>query len=86
MQFIEIVGLVAGICTSAAAVPQIVTTIKTKQAKDVSYGMFIVMMAGNCLWVYYGIDKSDLPIVLTNLVTIVLDITMLVLKYKYKIR
>jgi MtN3 and saliva related transmembrane protein len=83
MPFIEIVGLAAGVCTSAAAIPQIVTTVKTKQAKDISPVMFAVLLAGNCLWVYYGVAKSDLPIILTNLVTVVLDITMLVLKYKY---
>ena len=83
MPFIEFVGLVAGICTSAAALPQIITTIKTRQAKDVSYGMFLVLLAGNCLWVYYGLSKSDLPIILTNSVTIVLDLTMLGLKIKY---
>lgn len=84
MPFIEFVGLVAGICTSAAALPQIITTIKTRQAKDVSYGMFLVLLAGNCLWVYYGLSKSDLPIILTNSVTIVLDLTMLGLKIKYR--
>ena len=83
MEFIEIVGLTAGVFTSAAAIPQVITTIKTRQAKDVSPLMFVVMMIGNCLWVYYGINKSDLPIILTNLVTVALDITMLCLKYKY---
>jgi MtN3 and saliva related transmembrane protein len=83
MEFIEIVGFVAGICTSAAAIPQVIKTVKTKQAKDISPVMFAIMLTGNCLWVYYGIDKSDLPIIVTNLITIVLDITMLCLKYKY---
>lgn len=84
MTFIEIIGLLAGVCTSTAAIPQIVTTVKTRQAKDVSPAMFVVLLLGNCLWVYYGVDKSDLPIILTNLVTVALDITMLVLKYKYR--
>jgi MtN3 and saliva related transmembrane protein len=35
MEFIEILGFVAGICTSAASIPQIVTTIKKKKAEDV---------------------------------------------------
>lgn len=83
MQFIEILGFVAGICTSAASVPQIVTTIKKKKAQDVSPFMFIILLTGNCLWVYYGFDKSDFPIIATNILAVLLDITMLVLKSKY---
>ncbi len=84
MAFIEILGLVAGLCTSSASIPQIVTTVKTKKAQDISPFMFIVMLTGNALWTYYGVNKSDLPIILTNVLAVMLDIVMLVLKYKYK--
>ena len=84
MEPIEILGLVAGLCTSAASVPQIVTTVKNKKAQDVSPFMFIVLLTGNALWVYYGLDKSDIPIISTNILAVALDITMLIIKYKYK--
>jgi len=84
MDFIEGLGLVAGICTSSAVVPQLVTTIKKKKASEVSTIMFIVLLTGNALWVYYGIDKKDVPIISTNIFTICLNIAMLFLKYKYK--
>jgi MtN3 and saliva related transmembrane protein len=84
MEFIEIVGLIAGLCTSSAAIPQIVKTVRTKQAEDVSLFMFIVMTAGNALWTYYGFDKSDLPIIATNLLAIVLNLLMLFFRFKYK--
>lgn len=84
MEFIEVLGLVAGMCTSAASVPQIVTTIKNKKAQDVSPFMFIILLTGNALWVYYGFDKSDLPIIATNILAVALDITMLILKSKYQ--
>lgn len=84
MEFIEILGLVAGICTSSASVPQIVTTIKKKKAQDVSPFMFMVLLIGNLLWVYYGFNKSDIPIITTNILAVALDIIMLILKYKYK--
>jgi MtN3 and saliva related transmembrane protein len=84
MDFIEILGLVAGICTSSAVIPQLVTTIKKKKASEVSTMMFIVLLTGNALWVYYGFDKQDVPIIATNLFTICLNIAMLILKFKYK--
>jgi MtN3 and saliva related transmembrane protein len=84
MDFIEGVGLLAGICTSSAVIPQLVTTVKKKKASEVSTLMFIVLLTGNALWVYYGIDKKDIPIIATNIFTICLNIAMLFLKYKYK--
>ncbi len=84
MDFIEGLGLVAGICTSSAIIPQLVTTIKKKKASDVSMLMFIVLLTGNTLWVYYGFDKKDIPIIVTNLFTICLNVAMLFLKIKYK--
>ena len=83
MEFIDILGLVAGICTSASLIPQLVTTVKKKTAKDVSVFMFIVMLTGNALWVYYGFSKSDLPIILTNFISLALNIVLIILKFKY---
>jgi len=84
MEFIEGLGLAAGICTSSSVIPQLVTTIKKKKASDVSALMFIVLLTGNALWVYYGIDKKDIPIISTNIFTLLLNIFMLYLKVKYK--
>ncbi|GGH63223.1 MtN3 and saliva related transmembrane protein [Filimonas zeae] len=84
MEWIEIVGLVAGICTSASLLPQLIKTFKTKKAGDVSVFMFIVMLAGNALWTFYGVTKSDLPIIATNIFALALNIVMLVLKFRFK--
>jgi MtN3 and saliva related transmembrane protein len=46
--------------------------------------MFAVLLTGNALWVYYGLAKSDVPVFATNIVSVVLDIVMLVLRFKYK--
>lgn len=84
MQFIDILGLVAGICTSSSLIPQLVKTIKKKKAEDVSLFMFVVMLAGNSLWIYYGAVKSDIAIITTNVFASLLNIALLVCKYKYK--
>lgn len=84
MKFIDLLGLVAGICTSSSLVPQIFTTLKKKKAGDVSVFMFIVMLTGNALWIYYGTDKSDIAIISTNILALSLNIIMLFLKFRYK--
>lgn len=84
METLEILGLVAGICTSTASIPQIVTTIKKKKVSDVSPFMFVVLLAGNLLWTWYGIQKKDLPIIATNLFSVLMDLVMLFLRFRYR--
>lgn len=84
MDLIDIIGIVAGIFTSSSIVPQIIKTLKKKKAGEVSVFMFIVMMTGNALWVYYGFDKSDIAIISTNFLALGLNITMVVIKYRFR--
>ena len=84
MDFIEVVGIVAGLCTSSSVIPQLVKTIKSKKAGDVSVLMFIVLLTGNSLWVYYGADKGNVPIIATNILSILLNVAMLICKFTYK--
>lgn len=84
MEGIDILGIIAGICTSSAIIPQIVKTLKKKKAQEVSIFMFIVLMTGNGLWVYYGVVKSDIAIISTNIFALSLNIMMIVLKYRYR--
>lgn len=84
MELVDIVGFVAGICTASSLLPQLITTFKQKKAQEVSILMFIVMFTGNALWIWFGATKSELPIILTNAFSLLLNIIMLVLKYKYK--
>jgi MtN3 and saliva related transmembrane protein len=84
MEFIDILGLVAGICTSSSILPQLIKTIKTKKTENVSIAMFIVMLSGNALWIYYGFDKSDIAIISTNFLALGLNIAILIAHFKYK--
>lgn len=86
MELAAIIGLAAGFCTTAASIPQIITTIRKKKAADVSPIMFIALLAGNALWAWYGLLKSDLPVMVTNLISVLLDLLMLFLRFKYRER
>lgn len=84
MQIIEIIGLVAAVCTTSAFVPQVLKTWKDKSTKDISLGMYSIFLCGTLLWLYYGIYHDSLPIALANAVTSMLVCVMLFLKLKYK--
>jgi len=80
----DVLGLVAGICTMVAVIPQIKKAWDTKKVEDVSPGMFVVLVIGVFLWVIYGITQNDLPIIATNGVSLALNGFMLYLMLRYK--
>lgn len=84
MEWTDVLGLVAGICTTAAVIPQIKKAWQTKKVEDVSPGMFIVLIIGVFLWVMYGITQKDVPIIATNGISLGLNGFMLYLMLRYK--
>jgi len=84
LEWTDILGLVAGVCTTVAVIPQIRKAWKTKKVEDVSPGMFIVLIIGLGLWVVYGVTQDDIPIIATNAVAFTLNSLMLYLMVRYK--
>lgn len=84
MNSFTIIGLAAGFCTTAAFLPQAVKTWRSNSAKDLSLSMYIIFCTGVVLWLMYGILISDLSIILTNLVTLILAISILYFKLTFK--
>lgn len=84
MNWTQLIGLAAGICTACSLLPQVVKTLKEKKAEDVSLGMLFLLQAGLILWIVYGIKRGDLPIILTNCFSLLVNILMIVLGIKYK--
>lgn len=86
MEWTDVLGLVAGVCTTVAVVPQIKKAWQTKKVNDVSPGMFSILMIGVLLWVVYGITQNDMPIIATNGVSLALNGVMfyLILRYREK--
>ncbi len=84
MEVIDIIGIVAGTCTTIAATPQLIKIYKTKDVADLSTGMFSVLVLGLLLWTIYGIMKPDWPIIVTNFIACVLNAIILfnILKFR----
>ncbi len=77
----DLLGLVAGTLTTIAFVPQLIKVWTSKSAKDISYVMFILFVTGIVLWEIYGWGIHSLPVILFNVITFVLGIAILVLKF-----
>jgi MtN3 and saliva related transmembrane protein len=78
------VGIVAGILTSVSLLPQLVKIIREKEAENLSYGMLLVLLAGLGCWVYYGILREDLPIIITNSFSFLINMLVIIFTIKYK--
>lgn len=84
MDWTQIIGLSAGVCTASSLIPQIIKTLREKKADDVSILTLIVLITGVSLWIVYGIKRNDLPIIATNGFSFVVNVTMIILRLKYK--
>jgi MtN3 and saliva related transmembrane protein len=84
MDATEILGLVAGLGTSISSLPQLVKLVKEKKAENVSKSMFYVLIVGVLLWIVYGSLKSDIPIITTNILSLLINIATAILQYKYR--
>jgi MtN3 and saliva related transmembrane protein len=81
---IQLLGLIAGACTTIAFLPQVIKTWKSRSAKDLSLSMFSIFSIGVALWLLYGFLVQDIPVIAANLITLMLASTLLVFKLKYK--
>jgi MtN3 and saliva related transmembrane protein len=80
----EVIGIIAGVFTSVSLLPQLVKIIKEKKAKDLSYGMLIVLLIGLGCWIWYGVLREDWPIIVTNGISFIINSLMIVFTIKYK--
>ena len=77
---IEFFGYFAAILTTAAFLPQLVKTLKTKKAEDVSSITLIMFICGVGFWIIYGFKISSLPILVANIITLLLNSLILISK------
>lgn len=84
MNAIQVLGLVAGALTTAAFLPQVVKTWKSRSAKDLSLGMFSLFCLGVAMWLIYGLAVNDVPVIAANLLTLLLASTLLFFKLRFK--
>lgn len=84
MHFADFLGLTAGALTTAAFVPQVTKTWRSRSTKDISLGMYAIFSLGVLLWLVYGIYIRSLPIVIANAVTLTLAAAIVVFKLRFK--
>lgn len=80
----EMIGLIAAVFTTAAFLPQVFKTHKTKETSGLSLSMYVIFFTGVVLWFIYGVYIKSLSIILANLITGILTFYLILMKLKYK--
>ena len=79
-----IIGLAAGVCTALSLLPQLIKMVRDKKANDISLFYLLILFTGLSLWIWYGFKRSDLPVILTNIVALILNTVIILLGIRYK--
>ncbi len=76
-------GVVAGLCSMASFIPQIVKIMKERDASSVSLRMYAVTTVGFVSWTIFGLLSDSWPVALSNAVCLVLVVTILILRLRF---
>jgi len=67
MTILFILATLFGTLSGIANFPQAYRIFKRKSAKDISIITYSFLFAGAITWIFYGIEISNLPITITNI-------------------
>lgn len=79
----EWIGYVAATLTTLSFLPQAIKTIRTRDTSGISLGMYSVFTVGVAFWLGYGFVLGSLPMIVSNIVTLLLSATILALKLRH---
>jgi len=64
--------------------PQLIKVLKEKDVENLSGGMIGVLLTGVSLWVVFGFMKNELPIILSNGFSVIVNSILLIYYFKYR--
>lgn len=82
---IAVLGYLAALLTTGAAVPQLVQTWRTHDVRGISIPYWWTLSAGVALWLIYGMYIGSGPLIAANAVSLLLDLTVLWLTFCYRV-
>ena len=81
----EIVGIVAGLGTTFAAMPDLIAMLKRRSSAGMNPRMAAITGLFQILWVYYGLLIVSRPVVVWNVIAVLIN-SLSVGAYRYFVR
>ena len=77
---VSLLGYLAAAVSTASFLPQAWKIIKSRQTKDISFGMYFLTVTAFGLWLTFGILARQWPLVVSNSICFILSAFILVMK------
>ena len=84
MEWIDYVGLFGAALSSLTFVPQVYKAWQSRSVGDLSMWMILILLANVSTWLFYGIVKSDMAIIIANSIILFLSLVMLYFKFAFR--
>ena len=81
--WIDAIGSVAAVLTTASFIPQAWHSFKTRDVSGISLSMYSVFTLGVALWLLYGVLLQSWPLMIANSITLVLASAILGMKLRF---
>ena len=78
-----LVSAVAATLTTAAFLPQALHILRHKDTRAISLQMYVAFATGVLLWMVFGVLIGNLPIIVSNAITLGLALAIIAMKLKY---
>ncbi len=77
------VSAMAATLTTIAFVPQAIHIIRHKETRAISLQMYLVFATGIAFWLIFGFMLWNWPMIVSNIVTLTLALTIISMKLRY---
>jgi len=77
------VGTFAGSMTTLSFLPQVMRVWQRRSAQDLSYGYLLAFATGVAAWFIYGALIHSVPVIITNITTLILVVAILAMKVHF---
>jgi len=78
MTLLAILATIFGVVNGLANFPQIYKIFKTKSAGDISTATYTLLTIGTIIWVLYGIEIRNIPVLTMNGLALLQFVTILI--------
>ena len=82
MFHIDIIGYLAALLTTFSFLVQAIQSWRTRDLSGISLGMYSMVTLGVALWLIYGIVIESWPLIVTNALTFLFALSILLMKLK----
>ena len=79
---VDIIGYLAACLTTFSFLVQAIKSWRTKDLSGISVGMYSMFASGVALWLVYGLAINSMPLIVTNALTLVFALSILVMKIR----